>query len=157
MGTLYIRGNFWNSAPASKIKLLDRFFLQNWNLACMRSTKKRRNDEKSDKNPLKSARKVPFFTLWPEFPRFRPAFQARVLGPRFRPAFQARVLGPRFRPAFQARVSGPIRMLIIPSVTFSEQWTMYIPCHRNNLVKWRLPQKWNKVWFIRETCYCWLW
>ena len=49
-------------------------------------TETHKNDEKSDEKCLKSARKVPFFILWPEFPRFRPAFQARVLGPRFRPA-----------------------------------------------------------------------
>ena len=30
--------------------------------------------QKSDENPPKSARKVPFFILWPEFPPFRPAF-----------------------------------------------------------------------------------
>ena len=62
-------------------------------------TKTHKNDEKSDEKCLKSARKVPFFILWPEFPCFRPAFQARVSGPCFRPVFQARVLGPRFRPA----------------------------------------------------------
>ena len=56
---------------------------------------------------MKSARKVPFFILWPEFPCFRPAFQARVSGPCFRPVFQARVSGPCFRPVFQARVLGP--------------------------------------------------
>ena len=50
-------------------------------------TETQKNDEKSDENPPKSARKVTFFTLWPEFPRFRPVFQARVSGPRFRPAF----------------------------------------------------------------------
>ena len=56
-------------------------------------TETHKNDEKSDEKCLKSARKVPFFILWPEFPRFRPVFQARVSGPRFRPAFQARKLG----------------------------------------------------------------
>ena len=70
-------------------------------------TETHKNDEKSDEKCLKSARKVPFFILWPEFPCFRPAFQARVSGPCFRPVFQARVSGPRFRPVFQARVSGP--------------------------------------------------
>ena len=43
-------------------------------------TETHKNDEKSDEKCLKSARKVPFFILWPEFPRFRPAFQARKLG-----------------------------------------------------------------------------
>ena len=70
-------------------------------------TETHKNDKKSDEKCLKSARKVPFFILWPEFPCFRPAFQARVSGPCFRPAFQARVSGPCFRPVFQARVLGP--------------------------------------------------
>ena len=57
-------------------------------------TETRKIDKKSDENPPKSARKVPFFTLCPEL-----RFWNRISGPHFRPAFQARISGPHLRPS----------------------------------------------------------
>ena len=82
-------------------------------------TKARKIDKKSDENPPKSARKVPFFILWPELrfwnlisgPPFRPSIQALISGPQFRPSFcaliSALISGPHFRPSFQALISVP--------------------------------------------------
>ena len=65
-------------------------------------TETQKIDERSDENPPKSARKVPFFILWPEL-----RFWNLISGPHFRPALQALNSGPHFRPSLQALISGP--------------------------------------------------
>ena len=62
-------------------------------------TETQKIDKKSDENPPKSARKVPFFILWPEL-----RFWNLISGPHFRPSIQALISGPHFRPSFQAHI-----------------------------------------------------
>ena len=65
-GALWACGTFFQRLQHRLEASQVQFFSQNWLPMYMQMTKTQNNDEKSDENPPKSARKVPFFALWPE-------------------------------------------------------------------------------------------